>query len=137
MFVTCTLWKFVIKRVEIGDNIIQWGRLNVFSQKRGFCPWGEKGHGTAVAQTQGTIHDELSKYLILDMKIILVCHRGSKQVSSEIREGPSYQCNINVNSPDVNVHTILPPTPAPQKKPVLEQNHTLVYFDLETTSLGW
>jgi len=58
----------------------------------------------------------------------------SKQVTQEVREGPTYASNIEDD--DVDLTTIPPPMPHPGTDGLDTADAELVYFDLETTGLS-
>lgn len=60
--------------------------------------------------------------------------RSGVQAATEIREGPTYQTNVNAHDPEVNIQEIPAPVPHP-KKTTAEYQDTL-FFDLETTGRG-
>ena len=53
-----------------------------------------------------------------------------------MREGPTYEASIDMQQPAVNVETIPEPSPRPLKQLVVDDERSIVYFDLETTGRG-
>ncbi|XP_062576656.1 DNA polymerase III PolC-type-like [Saccostrea cucullata] len=61
------------------------------------------------------------------------------QESSEIREGTTYKTCVDLNNNEgdmENITEIPPPLRKPQSTPIVHDQCTFVYFDLETTGLG-
>ena len=57
---------------------------------------------------------------------------------TEIREGDSYKSEMAFDNTDTFITYITEPTTKPAPQPAtFSENTPLVYFDLETTGLGW
>jgi uncharacterized protein YprB with RNaseH-like and TPR domain len=63
----------------------------------------------------------------------------NSQDSSEIREGTTYETSVDENNNREGLEDITeipPPLSKPRSTPIVNDDCTFVYFDLETTGLG-
>ena len=62
--------------------------------------------------------------------------KSANQKANELREGKTYESNVDAGTKPKDIAVIPPPVSAPVYKPIVNGTQNIVFFDLETTSLA-